>query len=89
MRVFVTGATGFVGRGPRLQRTGILFGEASVLLAASAWTSRARELRFAFDFPTLDSALEVLSEAPPSRSHPRSRDPQEPARLATSCGPGR
>jgi len=31
----------------------------------------------------------TLSGAPPSRSRPRSRDPQEPARLAPSCGPGR
>ena len=31
----------------------------------------------------------TLSGAPPSRSRPRSRDPKEPGRLATSCGPGR
>jgi NAD dependent epimerase/dehydratase family enzyme len=31
----------------------------------------------------------TLSAAEPSRSRRRSRAPQEPARLATSCGPGR
>ena len=30
----------------------------------------------------------TLSGAPPSQSRPRSRDPKEPGRLATSCGPG-
>jgi hypothetical protein len=68
-----------------------IFGEAAtVLLASQRVDPRVlREHQFAFDFPTLDSAFEDMSAAPPSRSRPRNRDPKEPGRLATSCGPGR
>ena len=31
----------------------------------------------------------ALLPVPPTRSRPRSRDPKEPGKLATSCGPGR
>ena len=69
-----------------------IFGEAAtVLLASQRVDPRVlREHQFAFDFPTLDvGARGHCRGHRRRRSRPRSRDPKEPARLATSCGPGR
>ena len=68
-----------------------IFGEAAIVLLASQRVEprELRERRFAFDFPTLDAALEDIVGGAAVAISPARRDPKEPARLATSCGPGR